>query len=706
MKNYNYFLVLLLSLNIMPLSSCSSEDIFLYDNASILFGERNDNGNTNNAFYGNEWGLDQFYQSCLPTYRNRRMGDVPYVEISDYFAALHGSLPSLFPSVVSPEIENNFFEFSFNNGTKCVFDYENNVIKIVDASALLSHVFSLNNGYGPDYCLVGLDESLIGSSKTSIIGENNDIETYDFSNYCFKLEKANGNIYAPFDVLNQIFLKDLNISITYTGVDYVVDQCRTKDFEMYLNTNEGLFDLIRGNYSFRCHKLKADREHKEKFRYCFHIDKGTLSEYYLWYILYEDGTGSIFTSHDKEFQGYISNSLTEISTDRTLFWRIDGQILKINEMDISNIAVSTVNNDKVDSTYYVRLDKNNTRFKQIKRNKKMAEFNYDLLCFQLDYIYGLQEDKGFENGNSYLQQIGLKKDLLSIDPAVYNNSLEKLLINYLDDGHTSLLSPSIYCLDSSYSFAEFIIENGVGERTKNLNDVYALYFEDYFRYYGNYTSVVPYNTVYSNIDGCTLDGKDATCATINISSVSQDIFFNLNLAFDKIREIGTIKDIVFDLSANMGGLVAVIPVLAAYFTNDPHLLTYDTIKNRYVDYHYKVDLNKDGVFGGDDDSYCNQYSFFIITSQITFSAANELAVIAKDCGIKIIGQQSGGGSCPSMLLSDACGSLYTYSSYINYCMVSGDKMVNNDSGVPVDYKTSIRERLPNHMAAIIDKIGK
>ena len=68
-----------------------------------------------------------------------------------------------------------------------------------------------------------------------------------------------------------------------------------------------------------------------------------------------------------------------------------------------------------------------------------------------------------------------------------------------------------------------------------------------------------------------------------------------------------------------------------------------------------IDVDEDGDYS-DDDSYAS-YNWGILTSGVTFSAANFLACYAKTYGLaKIFGEKSGGGACPIYGFVNADGS--------------------------------------------------
>lgn len=148
-----------------------------------------------------------------------------------------------------------------------------------------------------------------------------------------------------------------------------------------------------------------------------------------------------------------------------------------------------------------------------------------------------------------------------------------------------------------------------------------------------------------------------------------------------------VKNVVIDLTNNGGGLIATLPYVCAFFSDDPSFTVKDTVNGTIRDYHYKVDLNGDGVFGGEGDTFKNDFNFFVLTSGFSFSCGNSLPGIAKNNGVKIIGERSGGGVSPVGVFMDALGSNFSLSHYYNMTYKDANgKYVQNDAGIPLDYE--------------------
>ena len=72
---------------------------------------------------------------------------------------------------------------------------------------------------------------------------------------------------------------------------------------------------------------------------------------------------------------------------------------------------------------------------------------------------------------------------------------------------------------------------------------------------------------------------------------------------------------------------------------------YDGPTTQLVNINSQVDINGDGVYDT-EDCFGDDFNFYILTSDCSFSCGNAFPCVAKAEGYaKIIGQKSGGGEC-------------------------------------------------------------
>ena len=176
--------------------------------------------------------------------------------------------------------------------------------------------------------------------------------------------------------------------------------------------------------------------------------------------------------------------------------------------------------------------------------------------------------------------------------------------------------------------------------------------------------------------------------------MQHDTYFFMRYAMDRIaehdKESGTTtKNVVLDLAWNGGGSIAAMWRALGFLTDEPiEYLTRSTISGATSAEYYAVDADGDGDFT-DDDAY-DQYEWYVLTTKLSFSAANLFAAIAKEQGIAtVIGERSGGGTCAvyTIVLPDGTTTnisspiVFETAKYDQGVMVGGDAV---ESGVVPD----------------------
>ena len=157
------------------------------------------------------------------------------------------------------------------------------------------------------------------------------------------------------------------------------------------------------------------------------------------------------------------------------------------------------------------------------------------------------------------------------------------------------------------------------------------------------------------------DGKTAMYMFNSFSFASQDIydsgnqnalykadtFFNLIHIFDMIKAKGGVENIILDISTNGGGTVGVMMKLLSLISknNSSYIYYKEASSSQVISAHSTVDSNGDEVYDA-SDCYGNDFNFYILTSDCSYSCANAFPCTAQIQGLaKIIGQKSGGGEC-------------------------------------------------------------
>ncbi len=347
------------------------------------------------------------------------------------------------------------------------------------------------------------------------------------------------------------------------------------------------------------------------------------------------------------------------------------------------------------------------------RPADLAKYNYNELCLTFDFYYGfpgrlaytdLLREKGLDGMLSELNDTtrALKEMLLSTDYAEYVAGYDCVNMYLWDGGHT-VFSP-------------------VAENNKDfLNQVVAVSQEKALSYEDNAGLIEDQTSTYYSVEGVTAARaamvEDADTAEtfakgieyyekgdtavfyfdqFMISGDAWDAYYNGDgelpedlltwfykcvLRADQNPEI---KNFVLDLGTNTGGLTLIAQYMMGIMTDLTATKAANNIVGIVSDSRYKVDKNFDKAFDALDDEFKTDLRFGIITSHRSFSCGNWLPSLAKDNGIMLMGEASGGGSCFVEVHISPDGMLYTLS--IGNCLVGADGS-NIDNGITPHYET-------------------
>ena len=322
------------------------------------------------------------------------------------------------------------------------------------------------------------------------------------------------------------------------------------------------------------------------------------------------------------------------------------------------------------------------------RSRLKAEYNYSVLCLVFDATYSLKNSRA-QFGKSDIGRFndsifsgGLGFDLLSCDTAVYDAAFVRLLVGLIDDGHTSYHEPSLYQSYESIDEYKKYAEKQNGPRNTALTSVRAemsalrsasggkqgvFYVNEGG---ADKMAVIAFDRFMSSNPGSATDWE-----TLGMTNA----YIFLERAFADIANHPNVRNVVFDLSNNPGGVIKqCVPCLA--FVRDSSEFCFpfrNQLDNSLTKFSYIVN---DGV------SQKKNYNFYVLTSPFTFSTANAFASICHyQLGIPIVGKRSGGGAAAVKMGQTADGALFQASSAREMCALDkNDKYVSIDAGVPVD----------------------
>ncbi len=391
---------------------------------------------------------------------------------------------------------------------------------------------------------------------------------------------------------------------------------------------------------------------------------------------------------------------------------------------ISAIFSSTYSNaEYVDgSVYYLHSMDDMSRdgyfdksaiYNVLERSEEMAAFTYANFCFSMDCFFGKPTnavistdiaekgvDRALEEYDDLTKEA--KQRLQSTDVCDYLAALCVLSPYFFDGGHTSLFNDPL--VEAGY-YMDSLFINELTKRIKSGEDPFynqaltgyrfvaekgagrAPFIENRSQAYSAYEPVIKWDdTTYLLVDGDT--------AVFVFDSFVVDSAAQFKEALDYAAGHG-IGNFIIDVSGNGGGLVAV-----AYYMMTS-MLSKRTGSNEFKSYSMNVttgnireftveaDLNLDGVINDDDGEVSYDMNFGVLTSEFSFSSGNLLPVLAKEHGIAVLGEVSGGGACAIQKLYFADSHYIFMSSNTKFYVLSGADV---DLGAPVDYElTTVRE---------------
>lgn len=699
-------LPLALPLLLAPLAGCSGSALKVFKKDSRLyFGVKDNQENPNIPLPELEENL---LSVPLKAYHLKGQGDVPYVQMEEFVAVGNTALGSIHEGDYSSQvIDKQLHILSGDKTGEYVIDAKNDVIKVKNSPAFVNRVAVNNNGVPGDYASMKAP-SIKNSEKTKTFMVDGsplqEWETFDLKPYGIDIYEKGSQYYIPFDLLTTVFFKEISVSFSFNGSDFFLNS-QGKFINSYKNSSKGTWESVFGVFK----QVPADKSQGEAYRFQMEgemadeLDPKKTVHFSRFFIL-KEGSDRVEYLACKGSSYDPGQSIPDPFDENNFkyTYRVDGKVVKIRVFQGEN-----ANGD-----YMIHLDETNYNKGQIE--KKLSAFNYNLMRFIFDNIYGLKGVKGYNSASEYFASIGVTDGLQSLDPSVYNDAFAKL-IGAVDDGHTSYTGVSPFTSVDKETSPSALVVKYLGERLKGLMGARANYSKVRLDTWNKLNPDQPgtddpnfHQGVKFSDDNqtaiITFDGFTHSRETIdNMKSVPQEVdkyavrskFVDsstdgFNYAFRLIDNLnkGTkvTKNVVIDLTINGGGAIATLPYLAAFFTDDPIYRLQCSTNGVMREYHYQADLNGDGTYGGAGDTYKGVYNFYIMTSKFSFSCGNCLPGMAKEAGVKIIGEKSGGGACPVGVYADALGTQFNLSN----CLLMTHKdaqgrYYQNDGGIELDH---------------------
>ena len=624
----------------------------------------------------------------LMTYHHKDFGDAPFVQMEQfmtcYFAFIEYARSF---EKVSDGVYRITRPYGDKNGS-IVFDTKKQEIVITNAAGIYTDVFGLNNGFG-DFAAGA--KLVRGSSKTRIVKEGTP-RTIKLSTYGYRIEDQDNKLYVPASLLSGLLFAPATTGLTYNGHDYFVRQSlENMDVSpLAFSSSRGFAMVSAGGTVKQSYKRVAVQNENEAYRYLGKTNIGSASND-IDFILYKDGTG-IAQSNES---GFIK------AVDLSIKWKEDQNIIS---MDVDKMMMG----EPIGEPRQIKIRNDDSSYFGLpSRSESLALDNYRGLCFDLDLNFGLKSFKNITSFDEYFTSRGRKTSLLSTDPETYQDAIARLIYTDFDEMHSTAIDQSYYgdFNQSTYFSAKANDSEGhegyYGQRNRNFinelqrlaglygksenaresyevyNDLAILKFDNFY-----YKDAVAYND-----DSYKTENYAAAQQAYYKAWTNQNTYKAFAIAFNDILKNDSIKNIVIDVSLNTGGEVRVMPLLSAFYNRDPSLLVQNNIDGSVIDLHYEVDLDGNGEYATESDSFEGKYDFYFMTGGVSFSCGNAFPTMAKNSKkAKIIGEISGGGSCMVNAFVTFDGLTFNTSSPYQFMLDNADgTYVYNENGVPLDY---------------------
>lgn len=487
----------------------------------------------------------------------------------------------------------------------------------------------------------------IKNDDGEVIGFKRELKFVPDKDSIFDVKSSNLTTYFFDGGIPYVAIEDYIKSINYFDKDVIVSEDNNYRF------------VTQG---FNKH-IKLDYENNQFIIYDFEIFSVDEKQYLL----------------DSRYNQNLLLTVDEVDEDIMTVINLDDYNLKLEKADNKILIPFHVINAffSLDSYYYVyytgakyfgySLADGNCPPSKIKNsdvslsfNEKYAEYNFNFLNLIFNEFYGLR----YFDKNNLRELLALNKSIY-LDQDTYLVQTKKFIAS-LNDLHTTIsISDLINRNDvSSYQSTRGYNMNNLRSRLKSASSLL---------YYSN-----------NNFGGYVL--IDDKTAIIPFGEFSMDGDYNTAKAiatdFKEFIELG-VENVIFDISLNGGGDTFSLAQTLGLMTNEDIVLDFINVRNNHYSKEiFKVDSDFDGDFS-DDDAY-TQFNYYVLSSEYSFSCANDFVHYCKKHNYaKIIGQKSGGGACCIAPVVTPTGALIVLSGLYGV-KNSDNELIEN--GIDVDYE--------------------
>ena len=314
------------------------------------------------------------------------------------------------------------------------------------------------------------------------------------------------------------------------------------------------------------------------------------------------------------------------------------------------------------------------------RSAAMADYGWHELCLEMDSLYGLKDAHDVDSFLKYFTETGLLSGLVSSSAEEADQAIWSLAQTWLDDGHSSFYNVS-------YLSEKFPDETGSGfskSGRQTLRSRLTAIRAQYPAATPGYYEVG--DTAFLTLDNFSYLGMDHY-AVAQTDELPRDTFGQVIRAHRQItRENSPIKNVVLDLSQNVGGATPAAIYVISWMLGDTQLSVKDTFSGAETTAAYRADVNLDRVFDEQDTLAGRGLNLYCLTSPVSFSCGNLVPWAFKAEGsVKLMGSVTGGGSCAVWPMVTAWGTSFAISGPFRLSFLKNGSYYDVDRGVEPDY---------------------
>ena len=516
-------------------------------------------------------------------------------------------------------------------------------------------------------------------------------EIKDVTSYLYSMDKS--------ETLRCLFLNDLP-EVPYVNVEDYLDRLYTVDFT---TSSDGDVYTVSGNGFSVVTDTSKDTVTINNYDNAFgentvEVEKADVADYI------KSGQPEVSGTNNPVNLDYSKYNIDLISDDGKVYFPLttlsdifDATYLAAEYIDNKLYFVQTLSVTSDADGYFDR----SSVYVALERSQAMIDYTYNELCFLMDHFYGKPPkapmskaiaEKGFDKALDDYPEI---KTMLKSNKRVDFQMGLLLLSEALDDGgHTIMFGGMLADMelygdnDSCEMLTKFQTEMIFNDKASEIiqkqvtgDDTTELIEKARKEKLKNATLVKKWDN-----DKAVFYVKDKT-ALFRFDNFEHPVVRDFVWALDYASKNG-IKNFVIDIATNGGGDECISHFINTIITNkqkNNNVITTNLLNSangNILNTKWTADLDLNGVFDDKDKSVYYDFNYAMLTSKASFSSGNLMPCMAKDRGILILGETSGGGTCMLSKHYYPDGTYYMTSGV--HTMLRGDK-TNVDNGAEVVY---------------------